>query len=185
MPTGASWELRTIPYGRLSEPGMLRGTEPLLCGLLAVGSPPASLRSEHRKEDRVSRRCTLALRPPPSPCPAPLLAEGFKTGLARLWHGSFVAAFSARGFTAEGIVEAAKENYRALLEEHMHRTNQRPSGSEAPSCGPGLPRIPLCTLECLGQEGGPELPGAPASLEPFHTLRPALLHPRERAVLSR
>jgi hypothetical protein len=31
---------------------------------------------------------------------------------------SFVAAFSARGVTRESIVEAAKENYRALLEEH-------------------------------------------------------------------
>jgi hypothetical protein len=32
--------------------------------------------------------------------------------------GAFVAAFSARGVTEEAIVEAAKEDYRALLEEH-------------------------------------------------------------------
>jgi hypothetical protein len=32
--------------------------------------------------------------------------------------GAFVAAFSARGATEEGIVEAAKENYAALLREH-------------------------------------------------------------------
>ena len=32
--------------------------------------------------------------------------------------GAFVAAFSTRGFTAEGIIEAAKADYRALLEEH-------------------------------------------------------------------
>ena len=32
--------------------------------------------------------------------------------------GAFVAAFSARGFTKEGVIEAAKEDYRALLEEH-------------------------------------------------------------------
>ena len=33
---------------------------------------------------------------------------------------SFVAAFSARGATREGIVEAAEEDYRALLREHEH-----------------------------------------------------------------
>ena len=31
--------------------------------------------------------------------------------------GAFVAAFSARGATKEGIVEAAKEDYAALLRE--------------------------------------------------------------------
>jgi hypothetical protein len=31
---------------------------------------------------------------------------------------SFVAAFSARGATKEGIIEAAKEDYRMLLEAH-------------------------------------------------------------------
>ena len=31
--------------------------------------------------------------------------------------GSFVAAFSARGVTKEGIVEAAKEDYAALLRD--------------------------------------------------------------------
>jgi hypothetical protein len=31
---------------------------------------------------------------------------------------AFVAAFSTRGVTRESIVEAAKEDYRALLEEH-------------------------------------------------------------------
>ena len=34
----------------------------------------------------------------------------------RRQDGSFVAAFSARGVTKEGIVEAAREDYRALLE---------------------------------------------------------------------
>ena len=35
-----------------------------------------------------------------------------------LWRqdGAFVATFSARGATREGIVEAAKEDYRRLLE---------------------------------------------------------------------
>ena len=36
----------------------------------------------------------------------------------RRQDGAFVAAFSARGATEEGIVEAAKEDYRALLREH-------------------------------------------------------------------
>jgi hypothetical protein len=31
---------------------------------------------------------------------------------------SFVAAFSAEGVTKEGIIEAAKEDYRTLLEAH-------------------------------------------------------------------
>jgi hypothetical protein len=35
--------------------------------------------------------------------------------------GTFVAAFSATGATREAIVEAAKENYRALLGEHLRR----------------------------------------------------------------
>jgi hypothetical protein len=33
----------------------------------------------------------------------------------RRQDGSFVAAFSARGVTKEGIAEAAKEDYRKLL----------------------------------------------------------------------
>ena len=36
----------------------------------------------------------------------------------RRQDGAFVAAFSARGATSEGIVEAAKEDYAALLREH-------------------------------------------------------------------
>ena len=36
----------------------------------------------------------------------------------RRQDGSFVAAFSAWGATREGIVEAAKEDYAALLREH-------------------------------------------------------------------
>jgi hypothetical protein len=37
--------------------------------------------------------------------------------------GSFVAAFSARGVTREGIVEAAKEDYRGLVEVHVRSLN--------------------------------------------------------------
>jgi hypothetical protein len=33
--------------------------------------------------------------------------------------GAFVGAFSARGYSKEGVSEAAKEDYAALLEEHM------------------------------------------------------------------
>jgi hypothetical protein len=36
----------------------------------------------------------------------------------RRQDGAFVAAFSASGATTEGIVEAAQEDYRALLREH-------------------------------------------------------------------
>jgi hypothetical protein len=36
----------------------------------------------------------------------------------RRQDGAFVAAFSARGVTREGIVEAAKRDYAALLREH-------------------------------------------------------------------
>ena len=36
----------------------------------------------------------------------------------RRQDGSFVAAFSARGVSKEGIVEAAEEDYRELLRTH-------------------------------------------------------------------
>jgi hypothetical protein len=36
----------------------------------------------------------------------------------RRQDGAFVAAFSASGITKAGIVEAAKEDYRALLRAH-------------------------------------------------------------------
>ena len=38
--------------------------------------------------------------------------------LLRRQDGTFVAAFSARGATREGIVEAAREDYAGLLREH-------------------------------------------------------------------
>ncbi len=41
--------------------------------------------------------------------------------ILRRQDGSFVAAFSTQGATKEGIVEAAKEDYRALLtREFVH-----------------------------------------------------------------
>jgi hypothetical protein len=43
----------------------------------------------------------------------------------RRQDGAFVAAFSARGATREGIIEAAKEDYRALLEEHARSSGER------------------------------------------------------------
>ena len=39
--------------------------------------------------------------------------------------GSFVGAFSARGATREGIVEAAKEDYRGLIEVHAGSLNHQ------------------------------------------------------------
>ena len=42
----------------------------------------------------------------------------------RRQDGSFVAAFSARGATKEGIMRAAEEDYRALLREHAGSLGQ-------------------------------------------------------------
>jgi hypothetical protein len=39
--------------------------------------------------------------------------------ILRRQDGSFVAAFSARGATREGIVEAAKEDYGRLIEANV------------------------------------------------------------------
>jgi hypothetical protein len=40
--------------------------------------------------------------------------------ILRRQDGSFVAAFSARGATKEGIVEAAKEDYRESIRTPAH-----------------------------------------------------------------
>jgi hypothetical protein len=44
----------------------------------------------------------------------------------RRQDGTFVAAFSARGVTNEGILEAAKEDYRVLLERHVRARAAKP-----------------------------------------------------------
>ncbi len=44
--------------------------------------------------------------------------------------GSFVAAFSARGATKEGIIKAAKEDYRALVWPHEGKQGQTSEGDE-------------------------------------------------------
>jgi hypothetical protein len=44
--------------------------------------------------------------------------------ILRRQDGAFVATFSASGVTKEGIVEAAKEDYRALLEERTRSDDQ-------------------------------------------------------------
>ena len=46
----------------------------------------------------------------------------------RRQDGSFVAAFSARGATREGIVEAAKEDYRKLIEAKAESLGLREEG---------------------------------------------------------
>jgi hypothetical protein len=46
----------------------------------------------------------------------------------RRQDGSFVAAFSARGATREGIVEAAREDYRRLLEANAESLSLREEG---------------------------------------------------------
>lgn len=40
--------------------------------------------------------------------------------ILRRQDGSFVAAFSARGATREGITEAAREDYRELIQAHTN-----------------------------------------------------------------
>jgi hypothetical protein len=50
----------------------------------------------------------------------------------RRQDGAFVAAFSARGATREGIVEAAKEDYRQLLLRLRAREEQELSLDELP-----------------------------------------------------
>ena len=46
----------------------------------------------------------------------------------RRQDGAFVAAFSARGATREGIVEAAKEDYRRLIEANAESLGLREDG---------------------------------------------------------
>ena len=48
--------------------------------------------------------------------------------LLRRQDGSFVAAFSARGATREGIVEAAKEDYGKLIEAKAESLGFREEG---------------------------------------------------------
>jgi hypothetical protein len=57
----------------------------------------------------------------------------------RRQDGSFVAAFSARGVTKESIVEAAREDYRTLLEKH----GLPERGGAVERGAAGLPRTPL------------------------------------------
>ena len=46
------------------------------------------------------------------------------TVILRRQDGAFVAAFSARGATKEGIIEAAKEDYRQLVEAYAAQQSQ-------------------------------------------------------------
>jgi hypothetical protein len=48
--------------------------------------------------------------------------------ILRRQDGSFVAAFSAIGATREGIVEAAKEDYRRLIEANADLLGLRGAG---------------------------------------------------------
>jgi hypothetical protein len=43
-----------------------------------------------------------------------------EVAILRRQDGVFVATFSARGATKEGIVEAAKEDYRELVRAHTY-----------------------------------------------------------------
>jgi hypothetical protein len=48
--------------------------------------------------------------------------------ILRRQDGSFVAAFSARGATREGILEAAKEDYGRLVETNADSSGLRGDG---------------------------------------------------------
>ncbi len=49
----------------------------------------------------------------------------------RRQDGSFVAAFSASGITKEGILEAAKEDYRALSGEYLASGGEEDEGQQS------------------------------------------------------
>jgi hypothetical protein len=49
--------------------------------------------------------------------------------ILRCQDGAFVAAFSARGATREGIVEAAKEDYGTLIEANAELLGVRGDGA--------------------------------------------------------
>jgi hypothetical protein len=51
----------------------------------------------------------------------------------RRQDGAFVAAFSAQGATREGIVEAAREDYRRLLEANAEHLGLREEGDRQKS----------------------------------------------------
>ena len=53
--------------------------------------------------------------------------------ILRRQDGSFVAAFSARGATREGIVEAAKEDYGRLIEANADPLGLRGDGERSRS----------------------------------------------------
>ena len=52
------------------------------------------------------------------------------TVILRRQDGAFVAAFSARGVTKEGIIEAAKEDYRQLVEAYAAQQSQEEEDTE-------------------------------------------------------
>jgi hypothetical protein len=51
----------------------------------------------------------------------------------RRQDGSFVAAFSAQGATREGIVEAAKEDYKKVIEANAQSLGLREEGDRQKS----------------------------------------------------
>ena len=50
--------------------------------------------------------------------------------ILRHQDSAFVAAFSARGATKEGIIEAAKEDYRQLVEAYAAQQGQEEEDTE-------------------------------------------------------
>jgi hypothetical protein len=66
--------------------------------------------------------------------------------ILRRQDGAFVAAFSARGATRDGIVEAAKEDYGRLIEANADLLGLRETATERGALNPGAP---LYSPECV------------------------------------
>jgi len=57
--------------------------------------------------------------------------------ILRRQDDSFVAAFSAKGVTKEGIVEATKEDYRQLIQAHLPELRQATEDDRSAKAGNG------------------------------------------------
>jgi hypothetical protein len=81
--------------------------------------------------------------------------------ILRRQDGTFVAAFSAQGATREGIVEAAREDYAALLQRtRTHKRAHDGDGERAGTRGRGEPMVRPDTAD--GREDAQAQPRRPS-----------------------
>jgi hypothetical protein len=117
-------------FASLHQGGSMRRTVPLLvvavllsCGSLLPQAPPSSSSYAEELSEVPCKRIPTKRRhsgkgPPERKCPAfsyYLDESDPDIVVLRRQDGTFVAAFSAQGVTREGIIEAAKEDYRTLV----------------------------------------------------------------------